>query len=303
MVASDIDESVLVLAETAFSHSANGFHSIDATGRESRSNTRRRTSQRAIVTRASLKGFSSATFSVLKETYETWGHDHKKRFSTHHAEARDLQAVRTLQRCARQWRDRQLCRAMLLEKKLYSIRRQTRLELLQIKSDMEEEKAQIRREAELAYAMDIQRTNDTLAKGRKIIEHLRSENKLLRVQNQEIQRGIEELRAVNERMEAADESSEGSLDELNGQTVQIINTYMELRQQQSFYSEQLIEYQLAIHELHEKSCAEKLSRTHYEDAVGTIFENLKTRMTVERNRDLSDELIQAILHHKASLQK
>lgn len=82
MVASDIDESVLVLAETAFSHSANGFHSIDATGRESRSNTRRRTSQRAIVTRASLKGFSSATFSVLKETYETWGHDHKNRFTS-----------------------------------------------------------------------------------------------------------------------------------------------------------------------------------------------------------------------------
>lgn len=168
---------------------------------------------------------------------------------------------------------------------------------------MEEEKAQIRREAELAYEMDIQRNNNTLAKGRKIIEHLRSENKLLRVQNQEIQRGIAELRAVNERMEAADESSEGSLDELNGQTVQIINTYMELRQQQSWYSEQLIQYQLVIHELHEKSCAEMLSRTHYEDAVGTIFENLKTRMTVERNRDLSDELIQAILHHKASLQK
>ena len=296
MVASDINDTILILVDPSacFSSAAelNECHDYPI--------LRRRSSSSSIVTRASLKGFTSATVSVLKDAYENWGEAKNVPFHDILAVKQQQHASLTLQKNWRGYSARQHLCILQLQGKLGKILSETRRDIQIIQKDKKERMQQIRRQVELEHQRSLQDNNSTLKAARKIIDELRHDNQLIRNQNKEIQASILEFQVVNDRLEAAQQRADSLLLELTEHVKKTKESIAELEEKETLYSSLMNETMNRIEVVNEMSIAERAISEQYGQTLNAVLDYLREKL-VRCGTDLKEELIQTLLRHKETV--
>ena len=296
MVAPNINETILVLVEPNSSRSSSL--------QDQHPTVSRRMSNRTIVARASLKGFSPDTVLILKESFESWGKENatniSELFTNKKRERKTQHAVVTLQRVMRGWLSRQQTRIVQLERKLNAIRSDTRNEIALIQQEKLRQMQEIRRQVELEHQMEKEGSNSTLSKAKKIIDELRHENQTIRRQNNEIHFKILKLQLAQDRLENAQKRAERSLVEIASHIEQTKQRIAENKRAESLLADACNKHVEALKEIHDASLTEQSIRGRYGTTTQHILDTLRARKE-KCNSDLRDELIRTLLQHQQAV--
>lgn len=292
MVAPNINDTILVLVEPPLSRSSS--FQLD---QEQPPPFRRRISNRTVITRASLKGISPDTVSVLKEAFESWGKDNASNFVDLKSQKRTDRSSVTLQRIARGWSARRRTCIMKLERKLRSIRSQTQHEVAMIHQEKMMRMQEIKQQVEFEHRMENEGRDNTVNEAKKIVDQLRQENQTIRIQNNEICLNLLKLKIRNERLENAQQRAESSILEISQHIEDMKHRVAEHKQEEALLIDELNTTLESTEALNELRLAEQNNLHLYEQTTTLILDALRERQGTCCS-DLRNELVHVLLKHK-----
>ena len=237
----------------------------------------RRRSAGSIVARASLTGFNHADFTILKDTFDSWGKRDYEEFDDILAEKKTNRSVVIIQKTLRGWMTRRRMHISQLENKLASIEAEKKQEILRIKQEKEQRMRQMRKQVELELQNRALEEESTLLRAQEIIQHLKHENASIRKTNQRIQKELKELVVGNERLQNTYNRAVLSLEEISTIIQSTSKNVSALKQEEANLIHQIKDTIEAIHVFDEVIGMEHSVVHDYNKCLGNIFEELKDR--------------------------
>ena len=257
----------------------------------------RRRSAGSIVARASLTGFNHADFTILKDTFESWGKGELEDFHDILVEKKTSRAAIVIQKTLRGWMTRQRLRTSQLVSKLASMESEKKFELRLIQQEKQLRMRRMRKEVELELQNRFQEEEATLMQAQDIIQRLKQENAAIRKANQHIQDEMNELYTCNERLYYTYKRAAHSLEEISTIVQNTSQKVAALQQEEADLINEIQDTVAAIHIYDDAIKFERAMGSRYNKCLGTIFEELKKRQEA-CVPELRTHLIECIEHNQ-----
>ena len=148
--------------------------------------------------------------------------------------------------------------------------------------------------------MDFENGEDTLNTGRKIIDELRSENQMIRKQNESLKSKIMELKLENEQLQRACDKVESSLSLLSKHVEQATENKSRYEETEELFRKELNEAIQRCKKVNQSIEWEQSTTKRYETTMKQVLDTIRETLGT-CSTGLRDELIDVLEQHKKNV--